>query len=146
MPANDALLGFCQKLWRERETMQPNLRVPRVLSTCKMEKTFFLTVYEPRILIFNHSGKTSTMHAFHSYETALQFTLLNIFIQPEMSTTRWFLLLKFWRQKNLKTSVWTFSPILKSSCLENNLNVLLLKFPEKWSKFCKTQRLSSPHC
>ena len=41
MPANDALLGFCQKLRRERETIQPNSRVPRVLSTCKMEKTFF---------------------------------------------------------------------------------------------------------
>ena len=41
MPANDALFGFCQKLRKERETMQPSLRVPTVLSTCKMEKTFF---------------------------------------------------------------------------------------------------------
>ena len=41
MPANDTLLGFCQKFRRERETMQPNLHVSTVLSTCKMEKTFF---------------------------------------------------------------------------------------------------------
>ena len=41
MPSNDALFGFCQKLRRERATMQPSLRVPTVLSTCKMEKTFF---------------------------------------------------------------------------------------------------------
>ena len=95
MPANDAPLGFCQKLRKERKTMQPNLRVPKVLSTFEMEKTF-LTVYESRILIFIHSRKTSTMHAFHLYEMALQFTaLLNNFVQPEMSTTQSLLLLKF---------------------------------------------------
>ena len=41
MPANDVLFGFCQKLRRERETMQPSLRVPTILSTRKKEKTFF---------------------------------------------------------------------------------------------------------
>ena len=41
MPANNALLGSCQKFRRKRKTMQPNLRVSTVLSTCKMEKKFF---------------------------------------------------------------------------------------------------------
>ena len=58
MPANDTLLGFCQKFRRERETMQPNLHVPTVFSTCKMAKTSFDSL---RVKIFH-------IHSFQKHE------------------------------------------------------------------------------
>ena len=65
MPANDALFGFCQKFRKERETMQPSLRVPTVLSTCKMEKTFFDSL---RVKNFNiHSFQKNEHNACISF-------------------------------------------------------------------------------
>ena len=65
MPANDALLGFCQKLRGERETMQQNLRVPSVLSACEVEKNFFDSL---RVKNFNiHSFQKNEHNACISF-------------------------------------------------------------------------------
>ena len=146
MPANDALFGFCQKLRKERETMQPSLRVPTVLSTCKMEKTFFDSL---RVKNFNiHSFQKNEHNACISFirDGTAVYGLVELFYSARDVNYAIVSTFKILKTEKPEKSVRTFSPILKSSCLENNLNVLLLKFPEKWSKFCITQKLSSPHC